>query len=775
MNEIERYEGQVIDRRPDNSDNAPPAPEPEGEGAVEVMAGILRQWRTALVVFIVVCVLGVPAIWLLMASPYSVAGAIRVVPIMPDILTGKEDSGVISNYQQFMNTQVAMMTSSQVIQRVADDLAGRNLNFFENVSTNLTAKLDRTFSKARAKPDLASVLKQAIFDNIISVQTVTQTELIKITMLYKDPEEAKQIVDALIRAYMANESSAGSKDQEQQLRVLEDEQKVQLDKLERQRAQVRQLAQEYGTTTLGDRQNMMLSRVTDILSELTKAETRRANIENQLQSFEQSTTAPASPEESLKVRNDYINADPTVKGLTQQVSSLDIELARHKQMYVTDNPDLVQEQEFLNLVKGSLEERRQELSKNFDKAMSEEITRTRAEKLSNAKIELAQAIAYENRLREKLAKEDTETIEIGRRQLSIQDVQEQMVMTKAMYDRIRERIQQLEMERKRPARVSVAYNADIEPTGDKRMKGTLGLVFGAMACGMLLAFLRDKADHSVRTADQVVKQIGIRVIGTTTRMDAAQRTLLPEMMVQDFNTIRANLGLIDGEGVPQKLVVASPGMSDGKTTFAINLATSMAQSGKKVLLIDGDLRKPDIARLLDLPKGARGLQEMVAGGDIAQAVYTVASSGMDVLAADSSNAENAYEFLTLLFASECMKALGQKYDHIIIDTPPVLAFPDALLCAKMADAVILTSLAGKTSSPDLNEVKKRLAQIGAKVLGAVLGNVSVGSGYYRYGYGYYSSDGHRKKTRKRFDRDTFLLPPQHGHNDTHGSSDAGAS
>jgi polysaccharide biosynthesis transport protein len=773
MNEMERYEGQVIERRPDNSDNTPQ--DSEGAGTANLVAGILRHWRIALAVFLAVCVLGIPAIWLLMAPPYCVSAAIRVAPILPDILTGEEDRGVISNYQQFMNTQVAMMTSSQVIQRVADDLAGRKLKFCEEAATNLAAKLDRAMSKVGTKADPASVLKQAVFDNVITVEAVPKTELIKITMLYKDPEEAKQIVNSLIRAYMASEISSGSKDQEQQLRVLEDEQKVQSDKLERQRAQIRQLAQEYGTTTLGDRQNMMLSRVTDLLSELTKAETRRANIENQLQSFEQKSTQPTSPQESLRLRNEYINSDPTVKELTQQASLLDMELVRHKQMYVPGNPALVQEQEFLALVKSGLDERRQELSKNFDKAMTEEISRTGAERLSNAKIELAQAIAYEDRLREKLAKEDTQTIEIGRRQLSIQDVQEQMIMTKAMYDKIRQRIQQLEMERKRPARVSIAYNADIEPTQDKRMKGTLGLVFGALACGMLLAFMRDKADHSVRTPDQMAKQIGIRVIGTTTRMDAVERTLLPDMMVQDFNTIRANLGLIDGVGVPRRLVVASPGMSDGKTTFAINLATSMAQSGKKVLLIDCDLRKPDVAGLLKLPQGARGLQEMISGKNGEQSVYTIASTGLDVLAADSSNAHNAYESLTLLFACERMKALGQRYDHIIIDTPPLLAFPDALLCAKNADAVVLTGLAGKTGAPDLNQAKERLSQIGAKVLGAVLGNVAAGSGYYRYGYGHYSSGGHHKANKKRSDREALLLPPDRGQNDAPSSSGDGAN
>jgi len=138
---------------------------------------------------------------------------------------------------------------------------------------------------------------------------------------------------------------------------------------------------------------------------------------------------------------------------------------------------------------------------------------------------------------------------------------------------------------------------------------------------------------------------------------------------------------------------------------------------------------------------------------------------LDVLAADSHNTNDAYELLTLPTTAEHISRVSQGYDHVIIDTPPVLAFPDALLWAKIADAVVLTSFAGQTTAPDLKEAKERLAQIDVRVLGTVLSNVPVDHSYYRYGYNYYSQDSHRREKTKQFDT-KLLLPMQSSEEDS---------
>jgi capsular exopolysaccharide synthesis family protein len=456
-----------------------------------------------------------------------------------------------------------------------------------------------------------------------------------------------------------------------------------------------------------------------------------------------------APAELLKMRRDYINQDTSVTALTDRITELEQEIIVAKQTLSPANPEIENKVQLLDALKQRLDGRKQEASKDFDDLVAKETAEAGNKQLVSVRSQLDQTREYEKRLRETLSKEDTQTIGVGRKQLAIQELQADLDLAKERYDLVLKRIQDLELQRKRPARVSVYYNADVASINDKRIKFSIALVLGSLVCGMGLAYLRDKADQRLRTPDDVAKHIGIRIIGTTTSLNAIKPALLPEQIVGDYQTIRANLGLLGGKGIPRKLVVTSPGMKEGKTTFAVNLATSLAESGKKVLLIDGDLRKPDVARLLNLPKGSRGLQDVLCGVKFEQAVYSVAATGLDVLAADFSHAADAYEMLALPSTAKRISMISKKYDHVIIDTPPALGFPDALIWAKMGDAAILVSFAGQTTMSDLKEAKERLAQINVKVLGTVLSSVQAGHGYYRHGHTYYAQSRDSAKVSRR--------------------------
>jgi succinoglycan biosynthesis transport protein ExoP len=158
-----------------------------------------------------------------------------------------------------------------------------------------------------------------------------------------------------------------------------------------------------------------------------------------------------------------------------------------------------------------------------------------------------------------------------------------------------------------------------------------------------------------------------------------------------------------------------------------------------------------------LPKGLRGLQDVLAGTSTERAVH-VTTTGVHVLAADERNTADAINLLNQPKTAETIRRIAAGYDRVIIDTPPVLAFADALVWAKMADATILTSLVDHTSQTDLREAIERLEQVGVHIIGTVVNNVRASHSYHRYGYGYGYGYGDQSQRRpKRRHRERLLL------------------
>ncbi len=750
MDELTKYESGAIGPV---YENFPTQTESFGPGSLDlIMSLALRQWRIIAITFGLICFVGLSLIWLGLEPKYEVTGAIRVAPILANILTGETQRGEISNYQTFMNTQAEMISSTQVVQRVADDLADKKLSFFNPKDT---AKLKNGQTDNMTKKDYAASLKLAIDRETIQIAPARDTELIKITILTAKPQEAQIIVDSFIRAYMAIEGILSTQSEDQALNVLEDKRRTLSDKLTAQREAIHHLAQEYGTVSLDSRQRMMLDQVSNLLAELTQIEKTRINLESKIDAIKDGNEK-GMPDEWLKRRNDHINSDPGIQELLRSSVVLEQDIISSKQIMTAQNPQLKQKEDFLESFRKRIGERRQEVGKEFDDMIAKDINLGMKNEMIKMKAELEQTAAYEIRLREKLAKEDAMTIELGRKQLNIQDMQYQLELDKGLYDQVTRRIQELEMERKQPARISVAYAADIAHIRDKRFKYSLTTLFMALISGLGLAFVKDKTDPSLRSPEDVIKHIGVRIIGTTTSQNTIEKTLLPKQLTEDYQTIRANLGLIDGGGIPKKLVITSAGMRDGKTTFSVNLATSLSRSGRKVLLIDCDLRKPDIGRLLNIPREKRRLKDIFMGSHMYDSAIAIVSPGLHVLACDSQDTSDPYELLILPSTAAQINKLAERYDHVIIDTPPVLAFPDALILAKIAGCVILASFAGHTTTGDLRETRDRLTQINVRILGTVMGNVHIGHTYYRYGYQYYSQGGKTGHTRVH-SADSLLL------------------
>jgi capsular exopolysaccharide synthesis family protein len=182
--------------------------------------------------------------------------------------------------------------------------------------------------------------------------------------------------------------------------------------------------------------------------------------------------------------------------------------------------------------------------------------------------------------------------------------------------------------------------------------------------------------------------------------------------------------------------VTSPDTSDGKSTLSANLAVSIAQAEKKVILIDADFRRPRVHKLFNL-SAEKGLASVMTGeAQFIDVIQATTIPGLSVLTCGPIP-PNPAELLTLPLFKEMLASLREKFDYVLIDTPPLLAVTDPCTVAPYVDGVLLTIRISKNARPNALRAKEMLSALGAHVIGVVVNGVRTDAKGYGYGgYGY---------------------------------------
>ncbi len=289
------------------------------------------------------------------------------------------------------------------------------------------------------------------------------------------------------------------------------------------------------------------------------------------------------------------------------------------------------------------------------------------------------------------------------------------------------------------------------PTAPSSPNWKLNLALGALI-GLLLgvgyAIVRDRMDQHVRSAEQTERVTGVAVVGTLplepelvkhpevlADEDARSQGRLVAI-AESFRGLRTNLQYMSVDNPPRAIVVTSPLPGDGKSFTAANLAMTIAAADRPVVLIDGDLRRPMIAKLFNLPNDA-GLSDVLAGRARVEDVLQPASPTypLSVLAAGPVP-PNPSEIL----GSERMRQLIAHLSEralVIIDSPPVLPVTDSAVLSTRADGALLVVNTGKTTFDQLDAALNLMDKAKARTLGIVLNRVPTsGAGAAKYGYQY---------------------------------------
>jgi capsular exopolysaccharide synthesis family protein len=294
-----------------------------------------------------------------------------------------------------------------------------------------------------------------------------------------------------------------------------------------------------------------------------------------------------------------------------------------------------------------------------------------------------------------------------------------------------------------PVKLTVVHPAQVprSPTSPNvKIDLAIGLLAGLLV-GLGLAALRQTLDTRVRTvsdvSDYTLASV-LAVVPADRRSSASPVAFRSDdrgQRAEAFRQLRTNLQYIDVDSPPKLIAITSAVSGEGKSTTAMNLAMAMAEAGSKVCLIDGDLRRPTIAKYLDLIPGV-GLTTVLSGratvGDVLQSVgpnLTVITSGP--IPPNPSELLASGQFRTLL------RGLADQTDYVVIDSAPLLPVADGREVASAADVSLLVVRCGRTNREQVKQATESLQRVGARLGGVVFNMVSSrGSGNY---YHYYSS------------------------------------
>ncbi|KAA1380470.1 polysaccharide biosynthesis tyrosine autokinase [Aeromicrobium fastidiosum] len=271
----------------------------------------------------------------------------------------------------------------------------------------------------------------------------------------------------------------------------------------------------------------------------------------------------------------------------------------------------------------------------------------------------------------------------------------------------------------------------------------LGLILGLLL-GAGAAVLRETLDTTIKSSRQLEELVPAPILGAISYDSAAVDTPLITSLdtyaprAESFRVLRTNLQFIDPDAHHKVFVVTSSLPGEGKTTTAANLALALAEGGEKVVLVEGDLRRPKVAEYLRLESSV-GLTTVLIGKLVLEdAIQSTASEGLAVLTSGSTP-PNPAELLKSSSMAAVIASLREAYDIVLIDAPPLLPVTDGALLAAQADGALLVVRHGKTTTDQVTLAVERLEAVGAAPVGVIFNMTPAKSrdGYgYGYGYGY---------------------------------------
>ncbi len=356
--------------------------------------------------------------------------------------------------------------------------------------------------------------------------------------------------------------------------------------------------------------------------------------------------------------------------------------------------------------------------------------------------EYQEALGREKALQTRVSQLKSQYLDLRRRSIQYNIYQQEVDTNRALYDGLLQRFKEIGVAGDVGVNnVAIVDAADVPqmPSSPKLLINMAISLLAGLAVGALAAFALEQMDEAVADPSELERLIGLPLLGSVPKVKntTPKEALLDRKsnLVDAYLAVQSSLGFTTEQGVPRSLAVTSTRPAEGKSTTALALATTLARGHRRVILIDGDMRSPSVHELGGVSHD-RGLSNFLSGDDnIETMTFEMADLGFTAMSAGPIP-PNAAELLAGSRLPVLIDRLLESYDHIVIDSPPVMGLADAPLIAARVQGVIYTVEAHGIRSTLVRTALSRLTSVNARVIGAVLTKFEMQKAHFGYGYEY---------------------------------------
>ena len=543
----------------------------------------------------------------------------------------------------------------------------------------------------------------AQFQQAVTVEPVRNSRLVQIGVRNADPELAAAIANTMAKAFIAMHIERRLESSVYARQFLEQQIRQSKAKLEESERVINEYAKKNQILNLGDKGSATTQTFVDFSTALTQAQQERIKAETL---YNQVRLNPESAPQAV--------VNEAIRAYKEQRARLEADYAKNRSVFKPDYPAMVQ-------ARAQIAE--------LDARIKTEVNNI----LSSIRGQYMAAVKAEEQLKNKVAASRSEVLTVQDRSVDMNLLSRELDTNRQVYDSLLQRLREVSVTAGITTNnVSIVDQASVPLfPASPNLKVNIGLgVLLGLFLGMLVALLREQMDDSVKSVNDIEGPYRLPLLGLIpfTRSAGVRRepvALLAHReprstFAESYRSLRTVLQFGSADGPPQRFMVTSCGTGEGKSTTALALAINFAQLGQKVLLIDADMRKGGLHKMLKL-SNERGLSSLLeADRAIAGSIRDTTVANLGVITAGPTPPDPVELLMGPRLGALLEQAQALGYTQIVVDGPPLLGLADAIVLGNQIPNIVLTVKAGGTSKDSMRDGLRRLRSAGLAPMGVVL-------------------------------------------------------